>query len=377
MKNKFRNLIISSAMLTVSAASFAQTEKGKSIVGINASIYSYNVKAKGASNETIARNSSQFIELNYGKFVRKNLLVGLGASFSASQLKSGFPSADISSNATGIVFSPGIRQYFGNNGNFTFFGGAYYSLGFVKTKSEGVNASPDQKSITSSLTAELGMNYFINQNFALEAKIYNNSGLINLTNNSSGLAFGIKYWPQNTTFTPLEESENTFKNWIIGVDVNTRKEKTQNAFDIETTSSTTQAEIYAGKFIGSKKNHLVGLGLGRETNKNSSGGNSNTHHRTIITPFYEYYFKTTKLTPIAKISSSFSIFSSSQYLLYMENSADLGLAYFVSDHFLVKANFIHLGANFQRQENGPPTYVANQFHFNIFDNSTLGLAYRW
>lgn len=372
MKNKLNNLLACSALLALSTNSFAQTEKGKSVIGLNAQIYSNKVYVNNSENGSIIRNSSQFIDLNYGKFVKKNLLVGLGASFSGNQSETGIPIYNVSIKSSGIGFYPGIRQYFGRNENFLFFAGAYYRLNFGKTESNHSDV-PDSRYITSSFNAEAGMNYFLSKNFAFEAKFHNTTDLTGINDNNTVLAFGIRYWPKNTAFKSLEISDTTFKNWITGADINTSNVKTDLSTNNKDLKSTFQ--IYAGKFTGSKKNHLVGLAVGRKNSKVIHETSTEASHQTIITPFYEYYFKTTKLTPVARLSSSFSIFSNAKSLLFMENSAELGLAYFLNDHFLVRANFVRLSTFFQRYGHG--SLKNNQFDFSVFDNTTLGLAYRW
>lgn len=373
MKNKFNNLLVCSALLlALSTASFAQTEKGKSVIGLNAQIYSNNVYVNNTENGSIIRNSSQRLDLNYGKFVKKNLLVGLGTSFSGNQSTIGIPIYNVWRKSFGISLHPGLRQYFGSNENFIFFAGASCSLNFGKNTSNDSDI-PDSRYTTSSLNAEVGMNYFLSKNFAIEARFQNRTDLSGVIDNTNSLVFGIKYWPKNTAFTPLEESENTFKNWVAGADFSTSRVRPDLNTDNKELKTT--IEIYAGKFIGSKKNHLVGLGIGRQDSKQTAIGYTSTNHQTIITPFYEYYFKTTKLTPVARLSSSFSIFSNANSMLFMENSAELGLAYFLNDHFLARANFVRLNTFFQRFGQG--SFKSNQVDFSIFDNTTLGLAYRW
>lgn len=381
MKKCLQSFILFLALLISSTYTHAQTEKGKSVMGFNTGIYAYKLKYNLGNDNYLRKVSSQTIEVNYGKFIRKDLLLGLGLGLSHNKSTDGNINGELFVKNKGISLSPFVRQYFLAKENFSFFAGAGYTADFIRNETNNSDNVPKTRYLNSSLKAELGMNYFVSKNFALEAKLNTTSDLTDLAgSNDNGLTIGVKYWPGNTDFTPTEEINTDFKNWVVGLDINTATTATTSAANNEVTQTEFDGQLYAGKFFGSKRNHLAGIGVGRGSTRYTTNTGSSVSSNMVFTPFYEYYCKTNRLTPVAGLSSSFFFFgnNSNNSVFYNETNLNFGLAYFLKDHFIVKANFITLGLTLQHIENNTPSVVnAHQFDFSIFNNSTVGLAYRW
>jgi hypothetical protein len=376
MKKKLRNILISSAMFTVSTISFGQTEKGNVIIGLNFEVG--GSKASSSNDITPYKNTffNQSAELSVGKFVKKDLMLGLALDNYNASTKLSPGSSSIRNNDFGIHAQ--LRQYLYQKNNLLFFVGGGAGIRLKKTVNENTNAEEDTRNRNASIFAELGANYFVSKKIALEGRIITTSTFMNLYGVGNGFSLGLKYFPENESYSPAEEIGNSHKNWLIGARFANSGNAVKNSPGTESSSSGNEVEINAGKFLGSKRNHLLALGLSLFTSKSGISPYENKSSEFMITPFYEYYFRTERLSPYIGLSSSFLLHSPNNNTFTSYQRLSLGLAYFLKDHFLIKANFAGLSTALQNSKGGDGSkWRYSAIDLSLFNASNISLAYRW
>ncbi len=354
-------------------ALYGQTEKGKSITGVSLSLIQSTDKSTGLNTRFDANRLQLGLDLNYGYFIKDNTLLSLSAGVSSFNTKAesntGGPYKDYN---TSFSFAPGIRQYFAESKGFHFFAGASYGLQFQKTGNNFENSTKSRYA-WSSLEAELGTNYFVSRSVALEARVYHRTGLLDITNNTnSGLVVGLKYWPGNENYKD-ESSEVSTGKWISGLDISTEMNASRFRDNPETIRRTHRSEIYLGRFFGQNRRQVLGLGLGFIRDKRGE----ESDFAALITPYYEYYMRTSRLSPMVRLSSTVRLADNKESPLDLSARAGFGFACFVSDHLLIRAQFAELGLSVIRYKDGQNTYNQTTTALRIFETGVLGLAWRW
>ncbi len=372
MKNKLNNLLACSALLALSTTSFAQTEKGDVIVGLNFMIGS----SKGTDSFQKTTTFAQSSNLSVGKFIKKDLMLGLAFNNYFGNRKLFPVNGNVKNNELGINVQ--IRQYLYHKDNLLFFVGGGAGISSSKRVDENTTETSESGSSNASIFAELGLNYFISKKVALESRIITSSTFMDLSGVSNGFSVGLKYFPGNKSYLQTETIDNAYKNWLIGARFESSGNSVKTRPGNENKSSGVHYEINAGKFLGTKRNHLLALGLNLFAYKTGMSPDEYKNNEFMITPFYEYYLKTERLSPFIGLSSSLLLYSPDNNTFDSYQRLSIGLAYFLKDHFLVKANFAALSTSLQNTKDGNNAkWHYSYLNFRLFDASNISLAYRW
>ncbi len=169
-----KNMIIIAILLMFSITSFAQTEKGKFMIGGNASfakIKQFEYKANEFNISPLG-----------GYFIVENLAVGVGLDYTLHKSKS--------SKGESIAVMPFARYYFGKYDKLRFFGHAGMGLASGRVKGTVVNdRNYSYSSRKFTYKGGIGAAYFFTKNIALEGMLqYDNIKY----DNSIGFNIGLK-----------------------------------------------------------------------------------------------------------------------------------------------------------------------------------------
>ncbi|HEY1061120.1 MAG TPA: outer membrane beta-barrel protein [Daejeonella sp.] len=160
------------ALSSLTLASYAQTEKGKFILGGTAL---YETSKSDAANANSAENLN--LVPNLGYFVSDNFAIGTGIGYSFS--KAAVASATGINNA--VIVSPFGRYYAGLSDQFKFFGQASVPMAFGTVKAVDANGDAGAKAGTSTsfgVALSPGFVYFPTKKLGIELALkgisYNN-----------------------------------------------------------------------------------------------------------------------------------------------------------------------------------------------------------
>ncbi|WP_428653532.1 hypothetical protein [Runella sp.] len=350
---------------------FSQTEKGNSFISGNISTrYSVYTPPNGSTAKSNTFSISTGI--SYGKFVRDNIvwrtdisesfdrIYGKNGSGSNQTITTSIPNTNISLSSVGLY-------YFGKERWRGFVGGGVSAHGYfsnIETTTNGVNSRQKRSEFSVTPVFEAGAVYFLNKHLALQLAAATNYFPINI----SGFSSGLLYWIKPTTFEidPNEFTTLQKGRWMLGAGfgINTERYKNNNPYYSSTNEERTQRNsigIEIGKFI--KDRTLVGLQLGYSTSKNVYVYNNNlipnqegkgmTFSGGI---FLKKYLIPARFTPYFGIGVNYmrtkSTYSSgnsidgSSYANIYELNPNIGLAYVISNHFLVEAQLASLYLNY-------------------------------
>ncbi|NBA88194.1 hypothetical protein GVN16_20645 [Emticicia sp. CRIBPO] len=377
MKNK--NIFFYFSLFLISTNAFSQTEKGKLIIGLNSQLnylqgdYHFQNSSVGFidKNDIFSQKSNVFL----GVFLKKNFLLGFsfGSSFENRKVT---PDESRNEKTDSREFTLQARQYFYYKNNLFMFTGA----GFRFKSGKFNELYPYDKTIKSSdVTSfgEVGLNYLITKKIAFEATVTPSASVKDFNGIKCSFAVGLKYFPGNKSYFSEEELNIDHKNWLVAVRFGSSNSPKKYTY-LEERILLTEYEVSVGRFLGPKRNHTIGLALGVSTTKTNRWGDQIRGKGLMITPAYEYFLKTKRLSPFIGIYGSFLIGNSGNNDLTSSQRLSLGLAYFLKDHFLIKANLITLSTSFyNRQDWDYHDWHYSSLDFNLFNSSSISLAYRW
>lgn len=371
MKNAYVFLLIFAALQVC-----GQTEKGNSLLSGSFSTR-YETMFRETSYDSKVSNTSIGLGLSYGKFVEDNML--WEGSLYQTNLFTGAKSGRNSSDRyqlANITFGIGTggTYFFGKNQWRGFVGaGVNVSTSFYNSETKSsTNASSNSKrtSVSVSPIFKAGAIYFIDKHWALQLATSSNSFPISF----SGASLGLLYWVRPTSFRVEEASFSTLQkgNWSIGIDagLSSLNQKENNSFvnnykklDEE---SNYQLGIKLGKFVANRT--IVGVKASTSFNKDKEEyvtANSNyTQSSRFFSGgvFVKRYLATSRFTPFVETSFDFTRINSKQESIGFVGDAHVntyqlgvnaGVAYLISNRFLVEAEF----AEFNVQYNAPSAGV--------------------
>ena len=358
------------SLLLLATAAFAQTEKGNSFVSGNISTgYSAYIPPKNASNKS--NNFSISTGISYGKFVKDNIVwrIDVSETFNRIFWQNGSgptqtigttqPNTSISLRSLGLY-------YFGKDRWRGFVGGGIKANGnFSKTEitNSGDNRSQKRSSLSVNPVFEAGAVYFFNKQLGLQLAATANSFPIDI----SGFSTGFLYWIKPTSFDIDSKEFTTLQKgrWMLGAGfgINTERYKNNNPYQSTTNEESGNGgnvNIELGKFI--KDRTKIGLSLGYSLSKNiqsysdpiSSLENKARNFSAGI--FLKRYIIPARFTPYFGVGINYfrvenkQLISNSDDIIFHNNSygldSSIGLAYVISNHFLVEAQLASLYLNY-------------------------------
>ena len=176
---KIKTLQLLFVVMTI-ASSFAQTEKGKFLIGLNTplSFSSSSTRIINSSSGTSFENDSGTsfsFSPQVGYAIIDNLFLGLDLTLA-------FNTRDtdaVETNSNSYVFSPFVKYYYPIKNDFNFFGQFKYGLGRLSSRSEGIglldpmspNPNVTTKTNMEQLLVGLGVGYFVHEKLNIELSL--------------------------------------------------------------------------------------------------------------------------------------------------------------------------------------------------------------
>ncbi|WP_298349802.1 hypothetical protein [Runella sp.] len=348
-------------------SSFSQTEKGNSFISGNISTgYSVNAYPKAALTKSNYFSFSTGV--SYGKFVKDNIVWrnslygGFDRIFNqtndGSQVTATILPTTVSLSSVGLY-------YFGKDRWRGFVGGGInFNGNFNKTKNTRTESSfpydytQKRSNFTIKPLFEVGALYFFNKHLALEVSTITNSFPINTASFYAGLIYWIK--PTSFEIEPKELTALKKGGWVLGggFDINGSLFKNTNP-NYSNTAQDTENEgsvnVQIGKFV--KDRTRVGVYLGYSTRKgintyNNGQKNENYFTNYTIGLYSRKYLVPARFTPYIGFQLNYGRAESKQ-IVNNSNTGfsqsnnyslgpSLGLAYIISNHFLVEAQLAEL-----------------------------------
>ena len=381
--------------LLLSISVFGQTEKGNSFISGNISTgYSVNAYPKEALRKS--NYSSLSVGVSYGKFVKDNIVWknslygGLSRNFEQSNSSSQttsiiYPNSTISLSSVGLY-------YFGKDRWRGFAGGGINVNGNIyktKSKQTGSTLPYDYTQKRSNFTIrpifEVGALYFFNRHLAVQLSAVTNSFPMNVVGFSTGLLYWVKptsFEVESKEFTALQKGR-----WLLGAgfDINTTRFKNTNpnySYTAHDTENEGSVNLQIGKFV--KDRTRVGVYLGYSTRKdidtyNNGQKNENYSTNYNIGLYSRKYLVPARFTPYSGLQLHYG---RTEYKKVVNNSdtgssqsnnyslgSSLGLAYIISNHFLVEAQLAEFNLMHTAESK---TWRAN---LNVALQSNFSLSY--
>lgn len=359
-------------LLLLATAAFAQTEKGNSFIsGTVSTGYSANIYPKDSPNK--AGTFSLSSGISYGKFIKDDILWRIGAgetmNFTRFVNNSNLNSSKNTNNYTTFSLSSTGLYFFGKERWRGFVGGGLSISGsFNHTKQifdgrESGRSTETRFSI--SPLFEVGAVHFFNKHLAIEFAATSNAFPLNVY----GLSTGLLYWIKPTSFEAETKQLSILDKgrWAMGLsfDVDKRRVKqnstNQPSNSRETDENEADISLQLGKFV--KNRTMVGLRLGytKNSSENISTQNS-TNDRNVYRGgvFMKKYLFATRLTPFWEVELNYlrnnekqknAFYTSDVHFNTFELRPNIGLAYLISNHFLVETQLADLLLNYSTQAN--------------------------
>lgn len=356
------------SLLLLATAAFAQTEKGNSFVSGNISTgYSANIYPKDNPNKSGTFSLSSGI--SYGKFIKDDILwrIGVSETFSKYRLESNNakftnPYGSLSISSSGLYFF-GKERWRGFVGGGLSISGSFFN---IKQSVDGrQDLTSKERNFSIQPIFEAGALYFFNKHLAIQLATSSNTFPLN----SYGFSTGLLYWIKPTSFE-AETKELSILNkgrWTSGAgfDVDTRRLRNnlanQSSNPMQTGESETNISLQVGKFIKNKT--MIGVRMGYSKNYSeviSTPQISTKRSMYRVGIFRKKYLFATRLTPYWEVELNYirnnqeqkdaSNFSTTHFNTF-ELRPNLGLAYLISNHFLVETQLADLLVSYGTQAN--------------------------
>ncbi|TCP22635.1 outer membrane protein with beta-barrel domain [Tenacibaculum skagerrakense] len=174
---KIKTLKLLFVMMTV-ASSFAQTEKGKFLIGLNTPLSFSNSSSRiidNSGNSLTNESTSTFtFSPQIGYSIIDNLFVGIDATLSFSSRDN--EAAEF--NSTSYILSPFVKYYYPSSNDFNFFGQFKYGFGQYTSElntigliNSPVPSTQISESNMEELVVGLGIGYFVHEILNIELSI--------------------------------------------------------------------------------------------------------------------------------------------------------------------------------------------------------------
>lgn len=348
--------LIGFALIAKTQLVCAQTQKGNGLISGTAGV-SYN---RGSSDFSDAQYGWQpTLNLTAGRFVADNWLAGLSVS---GDLRIGQSNAFIFNGQTAIpkgnkttdlsvTTTPFVRRYvavgpahafvgaglaIGVNGyRQSGYGFTGTSNGLIDTRATGWSVNP---------YLEAGVNYFVSNRLAIQLKTSASSVPVNV----GSLELGLVYWTgPNQKSGPMTSQENpqtNAKNWLVEGDFSASGTRSADL-----TNSSGQAMYRLAPSVGYfvSKNSLLGVSIPLTYDRFGPG---NTSGWSVgISPYYQYYWLATRLTPYARASVTYGLRTiesiGDNKIETLGADISLGLAYMAGKRFIIETGLASVSLN--------------------------------
>lgn len=339
-----KRLLLTACLLSAGLAQ-AQIQKGNGILGGGINL-SYSQQINSSYKRTDILPS---VNLVYGQFVSKDWLIGANVQFDGQYNRISPEQINESRDQRNIgSINPFFRRYWAVGPVFLF-AGAGISAGFDNTQADAPSGSAttgevQTTSFSVNPTVEAGGTYFLSNRLALQGTVTG----VGLPIPGSSINLGLVYWtgPTGTGKANLKTKLSTTQagNWVLGGGFGSTgsKRTISGPGDIrEAKGNTLYMDVSIGRFIA--KSTLFGIGLGFSTNTQTqmpSVGSSTTQTYSIA-PYAQHYLSNRCLTPFLRgtvLYASNRVTSSDQRVNTVQGSVGLGLAYLISNRFIVETS---------------------------------------
>lgn len=357
------------ACLLLAGSATAQTQKGNGILSGDVSVSYYRAAfVDTGESKKLGENWSSSVSLTAGRFWTDNWLAGVSASVSAynqSQYLGIITNERAEFTGTSVSVTPFVRRYW-QVSSVQLFAGLGLSAGTSVFKQPAVNANGQYVNDGQRRTllnvnplVEAGVNYFLTNRLGLQLRA--NASALPL--NTAGLSAGLVYWtgPDRRT-GGQEERDNpqTNKGNLViegSFSVVSQQEKVVGNTTTSPTETTTDTYLVSpsvGYFFG--KNNLVGLSLPVSwgTNLRPTLSSSAGTWSIGVSPYYQHYWLTTRLTPYTRITAGYNRMTTkpdgtTQNALTANTftgGVAIGLAYMAGQRFIIETSLAQASANY-------------------------------
>ncbi|WP_460984494.1 hypothetical protein [Spirosoma fluminis] len=344
--------------LFLTSAGWAQTEKGNGIISGSISV---DYSKVNSSDRSIAPD----INLTAGHFFTNNWLTGLSTTVNTTFLKTkpaALPGEPFINNQTARVsITPFVRRYWRFD-PVHFFAGAGLTVGvtgsrqtdlvftngqpvFISQRSTGVSVNP---------YFEGGLNYLLTNRLGLQLVASTTS----IPFRVAGINAGLVYWtgPGRRADVQREQANpQTDKGrWLLegGLSVTnqtTKQDDTSPRTTVRLANTTYALNPSVGFFI--KKNSLLGISVpvSISTYKTEPGDQSTTNWNVGVSPYYQRYWSSTRLTPYTRINANYTLVSFTtidEKVNSFGAGLNLGLAYMAGQRFIVETSLANVSVNY-------------------------------
>ncbi|GAB3496150.1 hypothetical protein GCM10027341_14480 [Spirosoma knui] len=370
--------------LFLASAGWAQTEKSNGIISGTVSV---DYSKANNSNRSIAPG----LNLTAGHFFANNWLMGLSTTVNTTFLKTkpaGLPGEPFINNSTvRSSITPFVRRYWRFD-PVHFFAGAGLTIGVTGSRQTDLVSNDGQPVfVQQRLTGvsvdpyfEGGLNYLLTNRLGLQLVASTTS----IPFRVAGVNVGLVYWtgPGRRASVPREQANpQTDKGrWLLEGSFSvssqtTKQDQTSPRTSVRLANTTYALNPSVGFFV--KKNSLLGISVPVSigTYKTEPGGQSVTNWNIGISPYYQRYWSSTRLTPYTRVSANYTLVSFTTIDEKVNNfgaGLNLGLAYMAGQRFIVETSLANVSFNYMK--GGP---INDAWSANITAELTGNFAVRY
>lgn len=366
-------LTILTGLLTGAAG--AQTQKGNGLISSSLAVnYSRSTDKR---TDSYLYHWQPELNLTAGRFVADNWLLGLSVAGSTGFSRSvgplfGNQASTQSQSRVSVTTTPLIRRYW-RFAPVLAYAGAGVAVGISGSRQTGqevigtaLRPAPTQH--TTGLTAdpylEAGLTYFLTNRLSIDLKATARS----LPFGAGGFGTGLTYWTgsdRKHAAQPERDNPQTKPgNWLVEgrffVD-NQRTRQSENNLTNDFRGRQYSLSPAVGYFV--RDNSLLGISIPltishyENTNQNPSGTSTTNLWTVGVSPYYQHYWSSTRLTPYTRIDATY-LMSGSTANDYRQRVVSagltLGLAYMAGQRFIIETSLANAGFGYEIPgESGP------------------------
>lgn len=355
--------------LLLAGVAGAQTQKGNGLISGDVSIdYS---RSNFQQNETTQRGWEPVLNLTAGRFVADNWLLGIAVSSQSTfrksetsvlinQLQGTLSQRDAS---IAVITTPFVRRYW-QFAPVQVFAGAGLSVGvngnrltdreFDELTQQIIPVEQRNRGLRISPHLEAGANYFLTNRLALQLSISAASLPLSVGSVSTGLV----YWTganRKNKLQPTRKNVQTKRdNWLVEGGFHAGRASTDFPSGNTEKSAGYSISPSVGYFI-SERNVLgisVPVGFGSYENSSPIPPNSSANWSVGISPYFQHYWISTRLTPYTRASTTYSTLEyktdsgiNKRNSLSAEGS--IGLAYMAGQRLIIETSLANASLTYR------------------------------
>lgn len=354
-------------LLTIVALNVCgQTEKGNSFITGNLST---RFESALQSGEYTGKWRTFSLEsgLSYGKFVKDNILweVNVSERFNSSLSESSRVNYRSRGGMTDFSLGTSGAYYFGKDRWRGFVGaGLTISAGFrdSETNSGGaVTSSSNLSNVNIVPLFKAGAVYFFDKHWAIQFATGSNSFPMEIY----GVSAGLLYWIRPTSYRAEETKLSTLQKgrWMLGTNIGFQALQADNGGNssnyLKNKEKTFEAGLSVGRFVSNRTLVGVRASYGSFTDKEEYlNTQKSTQKQETITGslFVKRYLASSRFTPYWETSLDYirtnanrqtNAYSSSSHTNVYQVRSSFGLAYIISNHFLVETELASVSFHYR------------------------------